>query len=197
MTHRVRGWARACKCHETQYKEGKMKNTPCPMAGRRCREYAGRLTQFFQEIVELKRLFAASLELIQEVGTELAQDACFALGVLLGESKLRFAWVFQPPFTIWLCDDPEQAAKFIVIVRKQIRERDPNLNRVSAYFVIKGIDTLGDDFEAHSLGQGTSEILRTEMTVYQLLGRTEYICFVLLVHLLDLLYTFANSICLS
>lgn len=163
------------------------------MAGRRAREYAGRLTQFFNEITELQKKFD-SFDLIEEVGTEFAHDACFALQALLGEAKLRFAWVFQPPFTIWLCDDHEEAAKFITIVRKQIRERDPNLNRVSAYFVMKGIDTLGEDFEAHSLGKGTSEILRTEITVYQLLDRSDYLWFVSLAHLLNRLYTFATTI---
>ena len=145
--------------------------TPCPMAGRRAREYAARLTQFFKEISDLKKLFEASFDLIQEVGAELAQHACFALGVLLGESKLRFSWVFQPPFTIWLCDDIDEAKKFRRIVNKQIADRDPNLNRVSVYLVMKGVDTLGEDFEAHSLGQYTSPLLRTEMTIYQLLGR--------------------------
>ena len=89
--------------------------------------------------------------------------------ISVGHSKMKFAWVFKPPFTVWQCDSAGAARKFLTTVRKQILDKDPKLDRVSAFFTLTSPPCIGADMEKHAAGRGCSPILRTQLTAYQLL----------------------------
>lgn len=143
----------------------------CGKVGCRAREYLPRLLQFYAALDALRQDFVNNNEVHNEISIEISQQSFGCITLMLGEAQLKFAFVFQPPYTIWQCDDPAEARKFITTVKDQIAKDPKSVHRVSAYFVLEGDGCLGTDMETHASNNGCSPELRTEMTVYQFLGR--------------------------
>lgn len=141
----------------------------CNKSSRRGREYLQRIVLFYDEIKGLVQTFRSQLDVIREMGPGLCQDMRMTLTMMLGHSKMKFHWVFKPPFTVWQCDSAGAARKFLTTVRKQILDKDPKLDRVSAFFTLTSPPCIGADMEKLAAGRGCSPILRTQLTAYQLL----------------------------
>jgi hypothetical protein len=167
-------WGRGCKCHEAERLQGK--TIKCNKSGRRGPEYANRLLQFFAELRALRDRFSGEVSLISELGGTLCRQGASVTSVMLSDSKLKFAWVFQPPYTIWQCDHPPKAAKFLETVQIQIASKDKNLHRVSCFFTVEEDGCHGTDMRRHARGEGCSAGLRTAMTSYQFLGLVNLTC---------------------
>ena len=162
-----RAWGRGCTCHEEQRRQGK--RVQCKKAGRNAKGYKQRLLQLYGELMELSSSFL-SISMITELGGPLCADGQLCVSTILGHLRLKFAWVFQPPFTIWNCEDPEEARKFIQTTKDQIARGDTNVHRVSCRFVLEDEGCMGAAFEAHAQRQGLDQLVGTEITCYLNLG---------------------------
>ena len=163
MWEKFRGWGRGCKCHEALRLLGK--TIKCSLSGRRATEYAARLKKLFEDLAELRQWFG-SVEAVNEFGPELVSNGEYCLAVTLGHARLKFHWVFQPPYSIWACDSPDAAQEFISTTEAQIANKDPKVHRVSCRFVLEQDGCYGKQFKAHARREGMEPELRTEMTCY-------------------------------
>ncbi len=132
VLEKFRTWARGCACHEDELRAGiKVK---CPWMDRRLREAPDAVSRL--------------LALLADTGTDLTLEKCEGdaavyaeygvfLRLVLDDVKHMWQWVFEPPYSFSMADDPDSAQMFLDYCAL---EEPAQHHRVTRYLC----DTFGD-----------------------------------------------------
>ena len=153
------GWVRGCECHDAELRN--RVQVACVWKGCRAPQLQARLGQFWSDLTEVRD------EALWGQGVEWPAEAIRIATDMLASLQLKFAWVSEPPFTVWGITTPGAAQEFI-----QRHDEDmaggQRIHRVSAYLAGPAEDSLrGEMLEYARTGQQTPR-LRGELRAYQM-----------------------------
>ena len=123
---RLSGWAKGCDCHGDQLAGGQ--DIDCVWKGCRATSFATRIRDFQAEIAALRS--QAETGCIPGFSSLHVLDS---LTHLLGYVRLKFNWVFEPPYTIWTLDSRQAACDFLAAHDALVAEGG-SPHRVVAHF---------------------------------------------------------------
>ena len=165
LLRRLRTWAGGCSCHEEQLRNNEQVN--CPLKGRRGPELQGRLEGFLNEVDNMRKGLMQT-----DLGPDVFQDLDFGFRLLAGQTKQKFAWVWELPARLcWQGHHPAVARELLEAYDQAAGAAGAAgatwcFHRVTRRFL--GAGALRTELEAHARGEGLSGRLAQEFAAYQL-----------------------------
>ena len=144
-------WLQGCPCHEEDRLAGR--KVVCQWAGCRAPALATRLAAAFAELQVVRDDSYSSPEIVA------------AVNAILGNLRMKMAWVWEEPYLVWRAHEPSVAQELIAKHDAMISQgKSPH--RVTSYLC--GVGSLRADMLAYAGGGGLSERLRVELRAYSL-----------------------------
>ena len=152
---RLSNWVRGCPCHGEERRKFPNRQVRCQLAGCRAPALSGRLDTALTELQDVRDKFWTS------------PDIAAAVNVVLGNLRLKLAWVWDEPYLVWRADDQS-------IARQLLDQHDAMIkqglapHRVTSYLCGFASGSLRSDMVSHASGGQLSDRLRAEIRAYQL-----------------------------
>ena len=145
-------WLRGCPCHEDDRLRGR--KIDCQWAGCRAPFISSRLEVALTELQGVRDEFY------------MCHDIVAAVNTVLGNLRMKMAWVWEEPYIVWRAHDPSVAQQLLDTHDAMISQgKEPH--RVTSYLcAVSG--SLRADMVAHAGGAGLSDRLRVELRAYQM-----------------------------
>ena len=106
---------------------------------------------------------------MQDVRAEFhsSPESVAAVNAILGNLRLKMAWVWQEPYLVWRAHDPAVAQQLLDQHDAMVRQGQTP-HRVTSYLCGAASGQLRADMVSHAGGAGLSERLRVELRAYSL-----------------------------